>query len=297
MNDFFDNLLDKIKSGIEFELVEIINTDGSTPRTKGSFMAIDKEGNQVGTIGGGEMEYLAYTDAKIFLGNKENSQKKYVLNNSIKTANSLEMVCGGSADVKFTYIHNSDENIEYLEKLSNTYRDLSKYYIFGAGQVSEQLSKILLYLKCDVTVYDDRENFANHDRYDKNIKIYAKPYTEITNTLKITNDDFVVVMTNEHTNDYKVVSQILKNYNPYYIGCIGSVRKSEIMKNMLKKDGFDLSVINSIHAPIGIPIAAETVEEIAISISAELILYKAKKENRRKIVENKSILGKLKEYV
>ena len=297
MNDFFDNLLNKIKSGIEFELVEIVNTDGSTPRSKGSFMAIDIEGKQIGTIGGGEMEYLAYTDAKIFLGNKENSQKKYVLNNSIKAANSLEMVCGGSADVKFTYIYNSDENIEYLEKLSNTYRDLSKYYIFGAGHVSEQLAKILLYLKCDVTVYDDRENFANYERYDKNVKIYAKPYAEITNTLSITKDDFVVVMTNEHTNDYKVVSTILKNYKPYYIGCIGSTRKSNIMRDMLKKDGFDLDIINSIHAPIGIPIAAETVEEIAISISAELILYKAKKENRRKIAENKSLFGRFESYV
>ena len=296
MNNFFENLLNILKNGKQLILVEIVRSLGSTPRDRGAFLAIDVDNNIYGTIGGGEIEYIAIKDSNTFIKNKTSCEKEYILNNEIKNENKTNMVCGGSVVLKYTYLDKNDDSILYINNLKNEFDYKSKYYIFGAGHVGLELSKILEYLNLSVVVYDDRKEFVNHNRYSKNVKLICEKYDYLDNFVNITKDDFVIVMTNGHSNDYLVVKKIIEKYNPYYIGCIGSSKKAKVLTEMLINDGFDKKIVDSIHSPIGIRIGAETVEEIAISIASELILYRAVKEKRRKIVDKKSIFDRLEEY-
>ena len=296
MEQFFNDVLKEITAGNPLELVEIINSDSSTPRTEGAVMAVDRNKKIWGTIGGGEIEFIAINESIDFIKNEISTQKKYALNNEIHSVNKTNMICGGNVLLKFTFLKNNQESIDYIDGLSKKLKDNSRYFIFGAGHVSLALSKILSFQGLNVVIYDDREALANHSRYEDKIKIFTREFDELDRVLDINENDYVVVMTNGHTNDYITVKKVLSNFNPCYIGCIGSEKKTKVLKQMLLDDGLDKNKISKIHAPIGIRIGAESVEEIAISIAAELILYRAIKENRRKILSNKSIFGRLDEY-
>lgn len=291
MNNFFDEIIDKLKNNINLELVEILSSHGSTPRTKGAYMVVDSDGKSYGTVGGGKLEFVAIKDAKEFLIAKQNIEKEYNLTpEKEEVYNSLDMVCGGKANLKYTFLTNDKKSIDLIEDIKKQNADMVKYYIFGAGHVGTELVKVLTYLDQNVVLYDDRKEFTNPERFDCKIEIIYSDYNDIKNKTSITADDFCMVMTSGHLSDYKVVKQLLK-INPYYLGCIGSRTKMNAMITELYKDGFTDADIKKIHSPIGIQVAAETPKEIAISIATELILYKAKKENRRKIIDNATILN------
>lgn len=291
MNNFFDDIIDKLKHSINLELVEILSSHGSTPRTKGAYMVVDIDGKSYGTIGGGKLEYVATMDASQFLKDKQNIEKEYVLTpekENIK--NSLDMVCGGKAILRFTFLTNDKKSFDLIESIKKENLDIDKYYIFGAGHVGTELANVLSYLGQNVILYDDRKEYANVNRFENQIEAICSDYDNIKNIINITHNDFCMVMTSGHINDYKVVKQLIE-LNPYYLGCIGSRNKMEAMISELLKEGFKDTDIKKIHCPIGIQVAAETPKEIAISIACELILYKAKKEDRRKILDNKTILS------
>lgn len=295
MNNLFDEIIDKLRNNINLELVEILSSHGSTPRTKGAYMVVDSDGKSYGTVGGGKLEFVATKDAKEFLIAKQNIEKEYNLTpEKEEVYNSLDMVCGGTAILKYTFLTNDKKSIDLIEDIKKQNFDPIKYYVFGAGHVGTELVKVLNYLEQNVVLYDDRKEFANASRFDNRIEIICSDFDDIKNKTSISNDDFCMVMTSGHLSDYNVVKQLLK-INPYYLGCIGSRTKMEAMISELLKDGFDNNDIKKIHSPIGIQVAAETPKEIAISIATELILYKAKKENRRKILDNATILNLLEE--
>lgn len=289
-NIVFDKIYKCLEENSNVELVEIIETTGSTPRSKGAMMAIDLKGNAVGTVGGGLTEYLAINKAKELLEKKQDGEEIY--NMSPEGAASLGLVCGGKAVVKFTYLSNDEKSREYLKCLIEKLNKKSIIYIFGAGHVSKELNHVLNYLGFDTVIWDDREEFANKARFLEAKKVICKSYKDIIKEINITSDDFVVVMTRGHISDYEVLKQVLK-YDAYYIGCIGSRQKNKHLYGLLLNDGFDKEKLDTIHAPIGISIGAEAPEEIAVSIAAEIILYNSLKEKRRKVLEGKTILGKV----
>lgn len=149
-------------------------------------------------------------------------------------------------------------------------------YLFGAGHVSQHVSKIAKAAGFFVTVIDDREEFANTERFEDADSVVVGELRDVFYTLDFTGNEYVVILTRSHEYDMLVLEEVLKK-NAKYIGMIGSERKVKIITDRLNKKGFDRNVIDSIHAPIGIDIGAETPQEIAVSIVAELIKVKNEK--------------------
>ncbi|ASJ20204.1 dehydrogenase [Brachyspira hampsonii] len=277
-----DKALELVNNNIETELIKILKISGSAPRTLDAFMIAYREDNKekdIGTIGGGLLEFEALKDAYVFLDNKETSNKKYNL--TPQEAGGIGMVCGGSAEISFIYLNDNKDTINNIKKEIEDKE--SNVYIFGGGHVSYDLAEVLYKIGFNCIVIDDREEFANKSRFPNASKIILEDYENVFDKINISNRDYIVIVTRGHSNDYIVEKNALKT-DALYIGMIGSKNKIRTLHDRLKKEeNYTDEMISRVHAPIGIAIGAETTEEIAISIAAELILVRAKAENRRKI--------------
>jgi xanthine dehydrogenase accessory factor len=143
-------------------------------------------------------------------------------------------------------------------------------YIFGAGHVSQYIAKIAQIVGFSVTIIDDREEFANKERFPDADEIIVEDFQHVFDRLRFTGKEFVTIVTRGHQFDAGVLGETLKKQTRY-IGMIGSKRKVAIVFDYMRKSGFDDETIKKVRAPIGLAIHAETPQEIAVSIVAELI--------------------------
>lgn len=277
-----------LEANEDLELVELIESSIiGTPRKAGAFMFVNIKGESFGTVGGGNMEYQVTLYAKELLQKKMGGIKEYNLSQS--GAEQIGMVCGGNSKMKFTYLKNDSESKEVLKSLEAQNKSKSIVYIFGGGHVSMELAKLVRYVGFEFVVWDDREEFATKDRFVGAKDVICAPMENILDRENVTKNDMVVVMTRGHVSDYLVEKQMLKS-DAGYIGVIGSTNKNKVLKEKLLEDGFSEDELNRVCAPIGFQIAAETPEEIAISIVAELIMYRSKAENRSKMEDKNRII-------
>lgn len=146
-------------------------------------------------------------------------------------------------------------------------------HLAGAGHVALATAKIAHFSSFEVVVMDDREKFANADRYPQAKEI--KVLDSFSNCFgNMGYDDYVVIVTRGHIHDKEVLAQTLKT-GAGYIGMIGSKKKIQTIYNSLLESGFSQKELDRVHSPIGLNIGADTPEEIAISIVAELIQVRA----------------------
>jgi xanthine dehydrogenase accessory factor len=143
-------------------------------------------------------------------------------------------------------------------------------FVFGAGHVAIPLAQVAAIAGFRVTVIDDREEFANRDRYPVVDEVMVASVDDAFWALAIGRESYVVAVTRGHVMDEEVVAAAL-GARARYIGMIGSRRKVAGVRERLRERGFAREELDQIHAPIGIEIGSDTVEEIAISIVAELI--------------------------
>ena len=167
--------------------------------------------------------------------------------------------------------HPNGEGFLFLEPL----RQSSLLYIFGGGHISLDLSWMAERVGFQVIVVDDRKAFAHRDRFPMALDIWAVPYKEALKDVELGKNDFVVIVTRGHLFDLDVLREVIVQ-SPDYIGMIGSSRKKAIIFGRLLKEGISQKRLESVHAPIGLDIKAETPAEISISIIAEMIMIRAK---------------------
>ena len=136
-------------------------------------------------------------------------------------------------------------------------------YIFGGGHVAQELVPVLSRVGFAPIVFEDRPDFARKELF-----------SEASET--ITPDDYIIIMTRGHQADFEVLRQALLT-PATYVGVIGSRSKIATTNRRLVEAGIPEAELSRIHAPIGLPILGETPAEIAISITAELILHRAKR--------------------
>lgn len=145
-------------------------------------------------------------------------------------------------------------------------------HIFGGGHVSRALASALHPLGFRCAVYDDRAEYAHAAQFPTAARVALCDFNALS--LPLAPEDYVVVMTRGHQADYEVLAQTLRA--PLrYIGCIGSRKKLDICRRRLLDAGFSEAEYARLHAPIGLPIGAQTPEEIAVSVAAELIAVRA----------------------
>ena len=149
-------------------------------------------------------------------------------------------------------------------------------YLFGGGHISLHLARLIKMIDFKLVVMDDRREYANPDRFPEADSIWTRDYIGVLDETELGPDAYVVIVTRGHLYDKDVLSQALKKETAY-IGMIGSRRKKFMIYRALEEEGFSPEQLSKVHAPIGLDIGAETPEEIAVSIVAELIAVRAGK--------------------
>jgi xanthine dehydrogenase accessory factor len=150
--------------------------------------------------------------------------------------------------------------------------------IAGAGHIAVPLATLGSMLGFHVTVIDDRASFANRERFPGADKIIVRPFKHALESLHLDRHCYIVSVTRGHSFDEEVVRTVLQQQTQLargqagcFVGMIGSRRRVRAMLSHLEEDGFDRALLQEIHAPLGLDLGAETPEEIAVSIMAEII--------------------------
>jgi xanthine dehydrogenase accessory factor len=151
----------------------------------------------------------------------------------------------------------------------------AKLILFGAGHVAQAVARLAHTVDFRVVVIDDRAEFANRQRFGEAEEIVVPScFADGVEALAIDRNCYVVIVTRGHLHDRSVLAQVLKT-DAGYIGMIGSRRKRDAIYASLSQDGYQSFDLKRVHSPIGLDIAAETPEEIAVSIVAELVAVRA----------------------
>ena len=229
----------------------VVRANGSTPQRAGAKMLVFPDGRTIGTIGGGCYENDAFWKAREALATGKPALLHYELNDDFAQENGL--VCGGQMDV-------------HIDPLEPTPR----LFIVGAGHVGWHLGRLAADAGFRVHVVDDREKFANAERFPGAEEVVAEPIPDWLHRSELPASAFVVVVTRGHTHDLDAM-RALAARDVRYLGLIGSRAKVSKIFARLLEEGMPPECLARIHAPIGLDIGAVTPAEIAISIMAELV--------------------------
>ena len=241
------------QENLDFVIVTVAKTTGSTPRNEGSKMLItDKE--QFGSIGGGKLELEATNLARRMLQIQGNAREL----KTISLGASLGQCCGGQVTL-------------FLEKQPSETINIA---LFGGGHVAQSLLLILEQLPYKVTLVESRNEFIPETTQKGTTKklsaiLSEQPEDEVENFLPQT---YYLIMTHSHSQDLAICEAILKRKDFAYLGIIGSQKKSSRFQKQLLKKGHSESLIKKIFCPIGLPIKNNKQPiEIAVSVAAQLI--------------------------
>lgn len=247
MQEIFNDLKTVIEQSIPAVLCVVTETSGSTPRKAGSKMLVFQDGAIKGTIGGGSIEYQAIQEALKIISCGLPFSKRFNLEDDLK------MHCGGSMEIYF-------EPIGCLPKL----------YIFGGGHIGKALAGYAAGLGFKPFVFDQREDIFD-DWNIPGVETKTGDFLQIIDSLSFDNNTYASIVTHKHDFDETVLLACIK-HEFAYLGMIGSKRKvAEIRKNAIENHSIPEAQLEKVDMPIGIPFAAETPAEIAISIIAKMI--------------------------
>jgi xanthine dehydrogenase accessory factor len=151
-------------------------------------------------------------------------------------------------------------------------RSLPELVVVGAGHIARPLCQIGSMIGFRVTVIDDRPEFANERWFPDADRVLVVDYNDPFEQIEVRGDSYIVLVTRGHKYDYDCIQQLLSlESRPAYLGMIGSRRRVRAAFEALVGDGVDPERLAEVHAPIGLDIGAETPEEIALAIAAELV--------------------------
>ena len=161
------------------------------------------------------------------------------------------------------------------------FRPRERLILLGGGHVAQPLCRYAADLGFAVTVVDDRTSFANTQRFPEAAEVVCDAFPNALRRLSISQQDYVAVITRGHRYDADCLRTILTGPFPRYLGMIGSRRRVAGLFRLLQEEGFSRELLDAVHAPIGLPIGALTVQEIGISVAAELVQCRRRDTDRR----------------
>lgn len=254
--DLYEEIVRLRKDGRRGAVATIVNVRGSIPSFKTAKMLVRDDGSIVGTIGGGCVEADVWQAAREVMESERPRTLNFDLNKDPK--NDTGLVCGGTLEI-------------FIEPILPP----AELFIFGAGHVATSVYRVARIAGFDVTVVDDRESFANRERFPEAEKVLAGDFDAVMAQLTPSESSYIVIATRGHRDDMRVLRWAVQT-PARYVGMIGSKRKTMTIFRELQEEGVAPSLFERVNAPIGLDIGALTPEEIAVSIMAELI---AKRRN------------------
>ena len=256
--DMFEEIVRMRRSGQRGALATIVHTNGSIPSYESSRMLVREDGSTAGTIGGGCVEADVWAAAKDVMQKQAPRKMVFHLNNEASYDNGL--ICGGTVEV-------------FVEPILPQ----PMLYLFGGGHVSTAVAKAAHSVGFGVGVIDDREAFANAQRFPMAQEIFTS-FEEAMQKLQPNGSTYLVIVTRGHKEDMRVLAWAVRT-QARYVGMIGSKRKVLSVYKALEKEGYRMDEFERIYAPMGLDIGALSPEEIAVSIVAELVAVRRNAES------------------
>jgi xanthine dehydrogenase accessory factor len=257
--DIYDEIVRLRKLGQKCAVATIVQVNGSIPSYESAKMLVREDGSMLGTIGGGCVEAEVWNAARDVIETEKPRHLSFSLGQDAAYDNGL--ICGGQLNI-------------FVEPVTPQ----PTAYIFGGGHVSKSISKISSMAGFATVVIDDREAFSNPQRFPEADATYSEPYEEVFPKLAVTSSSYLVIVTRGHRDDMRVLRWAVTT-DARYIAMIGSKRKTISVVHELEKEGFAREMFSKVFAPMGLEIGAETPEEIAISVVAEMIALRRAPES------------------
>ena len=236
-------------------LCTVVKSEGSTPRHVGSKMLVYPDGNFIGTIGGGDLEHRVLDEAWMAIAD---GQARHLHYNMSDPSRGDPGVCGGTVEV-------------FVEPILPA----PMVIVVGAGHVGKAVAHLAKWLGFRVAVSDDRQEFCTPEVVPEADAYYPVPMEKLTEHVKVTRQTYLALTTRGSNVDAAGLGPLLET-EAGYIGVIGSKRRWLETVKALKQKGVPADKIARVHSPIGLELQAETPEEIAVSILAEILMIRNK---------------------
>lgn len=249
--DIYEEVVRLRRLGQKCALATIVQVNGSIPSYESAKLLVREDGSMVGTIGGGCVEAEVWNAAREVMETERPRHMNFSLGQDAAYDNGL--ICGGQLNV-------------FVEPVVPQ----PKAFIFGAGHISKSLSKVANLAGFATVIVDNRDAFANRDRFPEADEIYAEEYEDVFSKLTIRDTSYLIIVTRGHRDDMRVLRWAVST-PAKYISMIGSKRKVIGVVKELEKEGIQRAAFERIFAPMGFDIGAITPEEIAISVVAEMV--------------------------
>jgi len=253
MTSIFQALVELEKNNQPAALCTVTKSEGSTPRHVGSKMLVYSDGKFIGTVGGGDLEHRVLDEAWMAISD---GKPRYLHYNMADPSRGDPGVCGGQVEV-------------FVEPILPA----PTLVVIGAGHVGKAVVHLAKWLGFRVAVSDDRVEFCNPDVTPGADEYYPIEMGKLAEQLKITKRTFLVVTSRGSSVDALGLPSLIES-EAAYIGVIGSKRRWATSVKALKEKGVSEDLISKVHSPMGLELQAETPEEIAVSIMAEVLLIR-----------------------
>jgi xanthine dehydrogenase accessory factor len=256
--DLYAEVVKLRQEGRRGALATIVNVRGSIPSFATAKMLVRDDGSIAGTIGGGCVEAEVWQAAREVMEEERPRTLSFDLNQNPRYDTGL--VCGGTLEV-------------FVEPIL----PVAELYIFGAGHVAHALYQMAHLAGFEVIVVDDREAYASRERFPHAREVHAEDFDAAMEKLDPGEAAHIVIVTRGHKDDMRVLRWAVTT-RARYIGMIGSRRKVISIRKELESEGIAPEKFERVRAPVGLDIGAVTPEEIAVSVVAELIAVRRRRE-------------------
>ena len=249
--DLYDEIVRLRKLGQKCAVATIVQVNGSIPSFESAKILVREDGSFMGTVGGGCVEAEVWNAAREVIETEKPRHLSFSLGQD--AAYDEGLICGGQLNI-------------FVEPVIPQPRA----FIFGGGHVSKGISKIATLAGFSTSIIDNREAFANAERFPEAEATYAEEYEDVFEKLPVNSSSYIIIVTRGHRDDMRVLRWAV-NTQARYIAMIGSKRKTISVVHELEKEGIPREAFEKVFAPMGLEIGAEMPEEVAISVVAEMI--------------------------
>lgn len=249
--DLYDEIVRLRKLGQKCAVATIVQVNGSIPSFESAKILVREDGSFMGTVGGGCVEAEVWNAAREVIETEKPRHLSFSLGQD--AAYDEGLICGGQLNI-------------FVEPVIPQPRA----FIFGGGHVSKGISRIATLAGFSTSIIDNREAFANKERFPESEATYAEEYEDVFPKLPVNSSSYIIIVTRGHRDDMRVLRWAVHT-EARYIAMIGSKRKTISVVHELEKEGISRDAFDKVFAPMGLEIGAELPEEIAISVVAEMI--------------------------
>ncbi len=250
-HDLYEEIVALRREGKRAALATIVLRKGSTPRKDQAKILVYDDGRQLGSIGGGCTEAEVCREALNVIRSEKAKMLSFDLTD--EDADESALLCGGTMEV-------------YVEPILPD----PTLFIMGAGHIGVSVAEAARRVGFKIAVADDRIKYACRERFPDAEAIYVRPWEDMFAELPINDSSYVLIATRGHQYDLACL-RFAVHTPAKYIGLLGSRRKTRLLFEVLEQEGVSSADLGRVYAPVGIEIGSETPEEIAVSITAELV--------------------------